>query len=187
MKKPVFDGIVEKIGEKRYKHILRVAETAVALAKEHDLDIEKAETAALFHDICKYKDADLLWKEAERLKVEHLDRFKAFPQVLHGYVAEQVAKIDYGITDEEVLRAIRYHTTGIDHMSPLEEVIFLADYLEPMRDFDGVDRLREMAKDDLDKAMAASVQNNLLFLVQRGGPIFPDTVRCYNDYMERIG
>ena len=147
--------------------------------------MEKARTAALFHDICKYKDNARLWKEAERLNVKDLDSFKAFPQVLHAYVAAEAARVDYGIEDEEILRAIRYHTTGTENMSPVEEVVFLADYLEPMRNFDGVDDLRKKAEADLKEAMAASLQGNLLFLIKQGTAVHLDTVRCYNDYMEK--
>ena len=185
MKEPAFDQIVDAIGEKRYKHILRVTETAEKLAIIHGVDVEKAHTAALFHDICKFKDKDRLWKEAERLEVRDLDSFKAFPQILHAYVAAEAARIDYGIENEEILRAIRYHTTGTEHMSPVEEVVFLADYLEPMRNFDGVDVLRKKAEGDLKEAMAASVQSNLLYLIKQGSTVHLDTVRCYNDYMEK--
>lgn len=185
MKAPAFDQIVDAIGEKRYKHILRVTETAEKLAKIHGVDVEKARTAALFHDICKYKDNARLWKEAERLNVKDLGSFKAFPQVLHAYVAAEAARVDYGIEDEEILRAIRYHTTGTENMSPVEEVVFLADYLEPMRNFDGVDELRKKAEADLKEAMAASLQGNLLFLIKQGTAVHLDTVRCYNDYMEK--
>lgn len=185
MKAPAFDQIVDAIGEKRYKHILRVTETAEKLAKIHGVDVEKARTAALFHDICKYRDDARLWKEAERLKVKDLESFKAFPQVLHAYVAAEAARVDYGIEDEEILRAIRYHTTGTGNMSPVEEVVFLADYLEPMRNFDGVDDLRKKAEVDLKEAMAASLQGNLLFLIKQGTAVHLDTVRCYNDYMEK--
>lgn len=186
MKGPAFDQIVEAIGEKRYKHILRVTELAEMLAKIHGVDVEKAKTAALFHDICKFKDKDRLWQEARRLQLKDLDSFKAFPQVLHAYVAAEAARVDYGIDDEEILRAIRYHTTGTENMSPVEEVVFLADYLEPMRNFDGVEDLRKKAEADLTEAMAASVQGNLLFLIERGTTIHLDTVRCYNDYMEKL-
>ena len=185
MKEPAFDQIVDAIGEKRYKHILRVTETAEKLAKIHDVNVEKVRIAALFHDICKFKDKNCLWKEAERLGVGDMDSFKAFPQILHAYVAAEAARIDYGIGDEEILRAIRFHTTGKEHMSPVEEVVFLADYLEPMRNFDGVDALRKKAKADLTDAMAASVQGNLLFLIKQGTAVHLDTVRCYNDYMEK--
>lgn len=185
MKAPAFDQIVDAIGEKRYKHILRVTETAEKLAKIHGVDVEKARTAALFHDICKYKDNARLWKEAERLNVKDLESFKAFPQVLHAYVAAEAARVDYGIEDEEILRAIRYHTTGTENMSPVEEVVFLADYLEPMRNFEGVDDLRKKAEADLKEAMAASLQGNLLFLIKQGTAVHLDTVRCYNDYMEK--
>ena len=126
-----------------------------------------------------------MWKEAERLNVKDLDSFKAFPQVLHAYVAAEAARVDYGIEDEEILRAIRYHTTGTENMSPVEEVVFLADYLEPMRNFDGVDELRKKAEVDLKEAMAASLQGNLLFLIKQGTAVHLDTVRCYNDYMEK--
>ncbi|MDD7363692.1 MAG: bis(5'-nucleosyl)-tetraphosphatase (symmetrical) YqeK [Peptoniphilus sp.] len=185
MKKPDFDKIVDLIGEKRYKHILRVVDTAADLANRHGVDVEKAETAALFHDIYKYKDEALLWDEAKRLGVESLEKFEAFPQILHAYVAAESARVDYGIDDEEILDAIRYHTTGIDHMSKVAEVVFLADYLEPMRNFDGVEALREEAKRDLTGGMRASICQNLQYLVESKHPIFLDTVRCYNDYIGR--
>lgn len=182
MKKPNFDVIVDLIGEKRYKHILRVEEMAKELAKCHSIDVDKAAMAALFHDICKYKDERLLWQEAERLEIKNLQEYQLYTQILHAYVAAEMAKKDYGIDDEDILNAIRYHTTGREAMSKLEKIVFLADYLEPMRDFIGVERLRLLAKHNLDAAMAASVAQNLKYLVNKKKRIHLDTVRCYNDY-----
>ena len=85
---------------------MRVLETARHLAERHGVDIEKAETAAMFHDICKYRDDELLWQEAKRLNIQNLEDFKAFPQVLHAFVAAESAKIDYGMEDEEILDKI---------------------------------------------------------------------------------
>ena len=103
MKAIDWNTIASRVGDKRYKHIMRVVETARHLAERHGVDIEKAETAAMFHDICKYRDDELLWQEAKRLTIQNLEDFKAFPQVLHAFLAAESAKIDYGIEDEEIL------------------------------------------------------------------------------------
>ena len=180
-----WNEIAGRVGEKRYKHIWRVVDTARELAERHGVDIEKAETASMFHDICKYRDDELLWEEAKRLNIQNLERFKAFPQILHAYVAAESAKVDYGIDDEEILDAIRYHTTGIDSMSSVAEVVFLADYLEPMRNFEGVDDLRQAAEESLERGMRESIAQNIEYLVRSRKAICPDSIRCYNDYIGR--
>ena len=185
MKAIDWNAIASRVGDKRYKHIMRVVETARHLAERHGVDIEKAETAAMFHDICKYRDDELLWQEAKRLNIQNLEDFKAFPQVLHAFLAAESAKIDYGIEDEEILDAIRYHTTGIDSMSPVAEVVFLADYLEPMRNFDGVDDLRQAAEESLEKGMRESIVQNITYLIRSRKAICPDSIRCYNHYIGR--
>lgn len=185
VKQPDLEKVVERIGEKRYQHILRVVDTAEDLAKRHGVDVDKVKLAAQFHDFYKYKEDDLLLKEARRLGLADDPMLRAFPQILHAHVAAEAARLDYGIEDEEILEAIRYHTTGIDHMSKVAEVVFLADYLEPMRNFDGVEALRIAAKRDLNEGMCASISSNLRYLIETGRKISPDSIRCYNDYIGR--
>lgn len=171
---------------KRYEHVLRVAETAKSLAKNYQVSVDKAEQSALFHDIAKFMD-----KQALRLILvkENLDhRLLSFHHELwHGPVGAVIAKLDFGIEDEEILNAVRYHTTGRAGMSPLEKVVYIADMIEPGRNFPGVDQLREIAMKDIDEVMGACIHQSVKFLVSKGVPVFPDSIDCYNEQAFKRG
>lgn len=135
-------AIKPRMPEKRYIHTLGVMETAIQLAKIYGENESKAETAAILHDIAKY--ADIEWME-EIVKAQQLDQqlIGWGSELLHGPVGAYIAESEFGITDEEILNAIRFHTTGREAMSNLEKIIFVADMIEPNRKFDGVERLRK--------------------------------------------
>lgn len=135
-------AIKPRMPEKRYIHTLGVMETAIQLAKIYGENESKAETAAILHDIAKY--ADIEWME-EIVKAQQLDQqlIGWGSELLHGPVGAYIAESEFGITDEEILNAIRFHTTGRVAMSNLEKIIFVADMIEPNRKFDGVERLRK--------------------------------------------
>lgn len=106
------------------------------------------------------------------------------PQIIHSYLGALFAREFYGIDDEDILNAITYHTTGRANMSDLEKIIFLADYIEPMRNFDGVEKARELASKDLDAAMYFALNNTLKFLVERDSYIVLETIIARNFYKE---
>ena len=180
----LLQAIKTRMPEKRYIHTLGVMETAITLAKQYGEDPNRAEVAAILHDSCKY--ADIEWME-QIVKEQALDsRLLGWgSELLHGPVGAYVAKDEFHITDEGILDAIRYHTTGRAGMSRLEKIIYIADMIEPNRKFDGVERLREKAKKDLDKAMRACIRHSLTFLIATKQPIFPVSLECYNDLMKR--
>ncbi|MCM3761546.1 bis(5'-nucleosyl)-tetraphosphatase (symmetrical) YqeK [Alkalihalobacillus oceani] len=165
--------------EHRYVHTLGVLESALMLAERYGADQKKAELAAIFHDYAKFRDK----KEMRALVQERLSDKSILDygdELLHApcgayYVAEEV-----GLIDEEVLNAIRYHTTGRPGMSLLEKIIFLADYIEPGRVFKGVEEVREIAQKDLDKAIVAALANTVSFLLKRGQLVYPKTIDTYN-------
>lgn len=170
----------EKINGPRFEHTLRVVDSAKVLAKDFGADVKKAELAAILHDYAKLtpvKDLQamiLKGKEDGRLLDYH-------PELWHGPAAAYIFQSSFGIKDSEVLNAIRYHTTGRAKMKLLEKVVYLADYIEPGRDFPGVDEVRTVAKHHLDQAMMMALQNTIRFLLEKGAPIFPDTFEAYND------
>jgi predicted HD superfamily hydrolase involved in NAD metabolism len=137
----------DRISEKRYAHTLRVAETAERLAKIHGQDSTKARLAALLHDAAREEPEPL--SLARRWGIPagsfELDR----PILLHGPLAAELARRELGIVDEEVLEAIRDHTTGEPGMSPTALVLYVADKIEPGRGYPDVERFREMAEEDL--------------------------------------
>lgn len=173
-----------QLPEKRYVHTIGVMEMAISLAKKYGADVKKAELAAIFHDYAKYRPK-------EELRQIIIDE-KLPPSLLHfhselwhGPAGAFLVKKEAGINDEEILTAIAYHTTGRENMSLLEKVIYLADYIEPGRNFPGVAEVRDLAEIDLDKAMLKSLQNTIAYLVQKGSLIYPDTVHAYNDFARK--
>lgn len=135
----------------RLEHILGVTEEAVALAKHWGLDVEKARTAALLHDVAK-KTGECTLKT---LMVQGGYDLKTHHKIWHAYVAEFLALTKYGITDDEILKAIKWHTTGHPDMTDLQKVLFIADITERRtRNFVDSDIMHEISYRSLDEAIA---------------------------------
>lgn len=179
----LIDSVRAQMPERRWLHVVGVMETAVILANRFGEDPVKAELAAILHDVAKYWATD---------RMERIIREQGLPSVLleydkelwHAPVGAWVAEHEYGITDAEVLNAIRYHTSGRKGMTKLDKVVCLADYMEPGRDFPGVDTIRELSEHDLDKALLAGFDSTISFLLQKKRRIFPLTIEARNDLLE---
>lgn len=172
--------VKEQLTEHRYVHTLGVAETAVKLAKQYGADEKKAELAAIFHDYAKFRPKD----EMKEIIVTHglpKDLLDYNSELWHAPAGAYLVKQEAGITDQDILDAIRYHTSGRPGMTKLEKIIYLADYIEPGRHFPGVDEVRELAKSNLDEALIKAVQNTILFLMKKNQPVYPETFYTYND------
>ena len=138
---------------KRYKHSLAVYDTALKLAEAHHLDAEKVGVSALLHDCGREISArDSLAKAAELgIEVDEVEANQ--PILLHAKLGVYFAQHKYGIQEQDILDGILYHTTGTADMSKLAMAVYLADLLEPTRDFPGIDDLRKLAREDMEKAM----------------------------------
>lgn len=169
------------LAPKRYKHSLNVYKTALKLAESHKLPEEKIAVSALLHDCGREVPTKESVAKAEELglPVDEVERHQ--PILLHAKLGVYYAKEKYGVTDKEILDGILYHTTGKDHMSALAKVVFLADMVEPGRDFPGVDDLRKLAHKDLDKAMLKAYSNTLDYLLAGGQLIHPHCIDGYNE------
>ncbi|NLY20813.1 MAG: HD domain-containing protein [Tissierellia bacterium] len=157
--------LIENIGEKRFNHTIRVVETAEKLAKFYETNIESAKIAAYFHDCGKFLDKSLIWSKAEKYGLDIEDEMRQSPQIIHGFLAAKIIENDYGIEDIDILNSIRYHTTGRTNMSTLEKVIYISDYIEPGRSFEGVEIVRDMIYKNLDMALYTALNqtiNNLI-------------------------
>ena len=157
--------IENNLSEKRKKHTYAVCGTAVELALFYGVDKAKAETAALFHDI--FRDAP-------------------DSALTHGKTAADAMSRDYGISDEDILNAVRYHTTGRAGMSLLEKIIFLADAIEPGRDYQGVEKIRALAYKDLNGACALSMNGTIEYVRSSGLYLDDDTIRA-RDFLIKGG
>jgi len=171
--------------EKRFEHTIRVADTALSLAEKYGVSKEQAELAAIFHDYAKYRPVAELrrWVESSYLPK---DLLQYHHELWHGPVGSMLIELEYGIHDQDVKSAIYYHTTGRKDMSPLELVIFVADYIEPGRQFPGLDEVRQMAKLDLVKSAWMISRNTINFLMSKNQPIYPDTFYAYNDLTNKV-
>lgn len=136
-----------RLTEKRYIHSLNVADSAKELALIYGCDPEKAYTVGLVHDCCKDEPAGLQLSYILENKVELTEYEINAAKLYHAISGRIFAEKEFGITDEDMLNAIRYHTTGRKGMSLLEKVVFIADFISAERDYNGVDIMREKAKD----------------------------------------
>ncbi|OHO52326.1 HD domain-containing protein [Enterococcus sp. HMSC035C10] len=173
-----------RMSEQRFKHVLGVEETAVALAKKYGASPEKASIAALTHDYAKERP------DEEFKMVIVRDGFD--PELLnynnaiwHGLVGASFVERELGITDVEILHAIRVHTTGAAKMSLLDKIIYVADYIEPGRDFPGVQDARAIAWADLDEAVAFETKHTLAHLLAQEQQIYPKTIETYNYWVAK--
>lgn len=170
----------ENLKTKRYEHVLSVRDTAIKLAEIYNEDLEKAKVAALVHDCAKNMSDEQLIKIAEEHKL-HIDEIcKESPQLLHAPVGAIIARRTMGIENTDILNAVAYHTTGRKNMSLLEKIIYIADYIEPQRNFSGIDELRKAANQDLDVALLKSFDNTIKFVIDRGQLLHLDTIEGRN-------
>lgn len=173
--------LLEKsIPAKRFRHSVAVYETALALAEAHKLPAEKIAVAALLHDCGREVNSKESVAKASELglTVDMIEQQQ--PILLHAKIGVYNAVHKYGVTDEEILDGILYHTTGATDMTALAKVVYLADMLEPDRNFPGIEELRKQAFKDLDKAMLMAYASTIGYLLDGGLLIHPRCVDGYN-------
>lgn len=170
----------------RQAHSVRVAELAATRAAQLNIPERKVIEAALFHDCAK----NLSEKHSYYLKDFKLEAaWGDVPApVLHQYTGAYVAAKFFGVTDEDVLNAIRFHTSARPAMSELEKLIFLADMLEEERSYEGVEVLRELfwKGDSLDECLEEALRQTLEFLQTKGSEIYPLTQAAYDFYKKLV-
>jgi predicted HD superfamily hydrolase involved in NAD metabolism len=177
--------VKEQLTEHRYQHTLGVVETAIQLAEKYGADVKKAEMAAIFHDYAKFRPKEEM-KEIIKEQGFPQDLLEFNSELWHAPVGAYLVEKEAGITDPEIIDAIRFHTSGRINMTLLDKVVYLADYIEPGRHFPGVEEVREIAKQSLNKALIKAIQNTILFLMKKNQTIYPDTFHTYNDLVQKL-
>ena len=173
--------IRKQLGDYRFIHSLNVAQSAAELAKRFGADEKKAYTAGILHDVMKDKSPEELKGYLEKNNIPLTDVEKSNHKLYHAIAGAVYVKNELGITDEDILNAIRYHTTGRQNMSLLEKVIYIADFISDDRNYDGVERMREKAKISLETAMEEGLQFSIIELSEKLLPIHPDSIDAYNE------
>ncbi len=176
--------ITEKFGEMKLKqsrieHTYRVVKSAIILAFKKGVSTDKAIKASILHDIAKY----LSPSDFEKIGLVYPEEAKSYSApVAHQITGRAVAKEFFGISDEEILNAIATHTTGDKNMTDLQKIVFCADYIEDGRDFSGIDEIRKITYDDLDKGVVAIIKNTIKYLESKGETVASqtlDALACY--------
>ncbi|MCI8609116.1 MAG: HD domain-containing protein [Firmicutes bacterium] len=180
----IYEYIEKNLSEKRKVHTEGVRQTAIKLAERYGCDVDKAELAALCHDL--YRN---LSKETANDYVRQMglpERYLDNINLSHGKIAAWIMKRDMGIEDEDVLNAVEFHTTGRYGMSLLEKILYIADGIEPGRDYPGVDELRKLAFQDLDATCLLALNHSVAFVQSKGEYLDQDTMYAKAYFEERI-
>lgn len=170
----------------RYTHTLGVAETARHLAPRFGIAPERAYLAGLLHDCAKYMAPEKA-RKLIRENIADADKSELETEaLLHAPAGSVVARNLYGVRDPQILSAIRKHTLGDGHMTPLEALIYIADFIEPNReDFPGLSEVRALAEKDIYAAARLSVELTRKHVKKRGGKLHPRTLEILNTKEEK--
>ncbi len=162
------------VRQKRVPHIRGTEEEAMRLAQHWGADVKLAQRAAILHDCTKYLELEPHKALCAKYGVELDELEQRAVKLLHSKTGACIAKYVFGEPDE-VYEAIFWHTTGKADMTLLEKIIYMADYIEPNRDFEGVEEMRALAYSNLDKAMLMGIDSTVEDMQQRGNPIHKNT------------
>lgn len=173
--------------EKRFAHSLGVAETAVALAQKYypELDQVKVYLTGLIHDYAKYESVE---RYQEIVETYHLDKeiFSEVEKIYHAVLGSYIVQEELFITDEEILQAIYYHAFGNEAMTPLQEIVYLADFIEPNRTGEIFEEVRKIAATNIKRAIALTAQYILEYLQMKGDKIHKNAYLTYYGYKKYL-
>lgn len=192
-----FLSLVKKLKSRltaeRLEHSLSVADMARFLAKVHGLSVKKAYVAGLLHDLARDMPFHTLvvYARKSHIPVGRIELEE--PVLLHAPVGAEVARREFGVTDECILKAISRHTTGCSGMSALDLVLYVSDYIEPGRRFEGfgdgfedIENIRITALEDLKRAALMVMDCTVEYLIRQKRLIHPRTIRARNDLLRRM-
>lgn len=171
----------------RFKHTLGVAETAREFARLRGLDEEKAYIAGLLHDCAKNYSRETIVAYCDEVGVALDEITRKETPLAHAPLGAYIAREEYKIEDEEILSAIYWHTVARVEMTPLEEIIYLADICEPGRIFEEADEVRSLVHaEKFDEAMATALSISIRHVEKKGGVLHPNSLAARTFYLDRL-
>ena len=170
--------------DERFYHTECVAKAAVMLAGRYGADAERAELAALLHDILKERDKADLLQMLRGSAIIDFTEIEPCPALYHSFAGGIYVHDVLGL-DMEIADAVRYHTAGRVGMTLLDKIVFLADYISDDRDFRGADEVRAIAQTSLNEAVFTALRNGLAHLFRKNLYVYPPAVRAYNDLLDK--
>lgn len=169
------------LSEKRFKHSEGVVKRAIEYAKVYNVDIETVKLASIAHDIAKELSAEAEQEYIYKYNIELDETEQNSHNLVHAKIGAAICKNKYGFT-EDMVNAIKFHTTGRANMSLLEKIIYLADATDLTRNYDDIDYYVGIIKDDIDRGMLEVSKWVINDLLKKNRIIHLDSVRCYNYY-----
>ena len=176
-------NVKSHLDEKRYAHVERVAKCAKRLAKIHGENEQDVEVSAYLHDIAKFFELSRMLDLVKGKYPEVRDEMSHSTAVLHGFAGAEFVKNNYdiyGVDNEDILDGVRYHTIGSGNMSTLAKIVYLADAIEDGRNWEGVEKARKLAEENLDEAIKYEIDTKLEYLISKDNIIHPNIILLRN-------
>ena len=175
-----YEYMKANLKDSRFMHTLGVVSVAKKLAGINGVSEDKAELAALCHDIAKNISLEEMKIMIKDNNIQLSSDEEKSSQLWHSFLAPYVSKEKLNIVDTEILEAMRWHTTGKENMSKLEKIIYIADMIEPSRVFPGVDEIRKATLEDLDSGVLMGLNHTIKFLLEQNALIDINTIKARN-------
>lgn len=174
------DLLKQALKPNRYIHSVNTMKVAISLAEYYGENKDIAAISGLLHDCAKNLNDDEIKKYCadKEIELNEIEQKQVF--LMHGVVGAIIAKEVYGVNDNTILNAIKYHTTGYSKMNMMDKIIFLADYIEPGRTHCEVEGARRLAYEDIDKALLYAYDNIIKYVINQNGLIHPYTIEARN-------
>ena len=170
------------LSDSRYNHSISVMNMCEALASKYNVNVKKAKLVGLMHDMAKdmTKEEKIQYVKNNNIECSLIE--EKIVEILHGKIAADICKKKYQF-DEEMCTAIKYHTTGKENMTLLEKILFIADKIDETRNYEGVEDLRELAFEDLDKAILKNIDDTLIINIQKNKLILEESIKTRNNLL----
>ena len=175
-----------KLTPERYTHVLSVRELALDLAKKYGADLRQVNLAVLLHDCAKWMRTSEQYETAANhgIRLDEIEHHN--PSLLHALIGVEFAVSHFDVDNPEILNAIRIHTTGSGKMTLIDKILYVADFAEPKRNHAEAHSVRELAYQDLNKAVFEVSRYKIEHLLAKGVLIHPHTIDAYNSALQEI-
>ncbi len=178
--------IHKRLSPARFRHSLQVAQVAAEMAGIYGVDPHKAYLTGLLHDYAKGISGGELLRMAGENGLIRDEADRQVPDLLHAPVGAYLLQHELGIADAEILKAVACHTLGALDMNELDKIIYLADMIEPGRDYPGMERLKCLAFRDLDQAMLYGLESTIRYCLDQRRILHPQTIAVRNHFLKEV-
>lgn len=176
----------ENLSKYRFNHSVNVKSQAMLLGEHYGVDVKKCEIGGILHDITKELDIDTQLQLILKSDIIVPSVVLKTPKLYHAVTGMIYVKDKLGINDDDILNAIRYHTTARENMSKLEKIVYIADATSVDRDYEQVEKFRELSFVDLDLCMLELIKYTINYLINDNCIIPTDTIKAYNQYAIKV-